>query len=130
MASAALTSRPSGATVALSWEPRPAAAPAGLDGGAEPGRPVVAKELTEPGVGGGRLVSTRSEARSSLFPTSSMVRCGDASARAVVEEGCQRGKRPVRRDIVDEDGAGGAAVVGARDGADGSVPAVSQSWRQ
>ena len=75
-ASSLETSRPSGAMVALSWDPNP----------------IVEVEFTEafPGciveftLEGGREASMRDplSARSALFPTKSTVRFGDAKARA------------------------------------------------
>lgn len=41
------------------------------------------------GVGGGRLVSISGSVRSSLFPTSSTLRFGDARARASLIKGCR-----------------------------------------
>ena len=48
------------------------------------------------------------------------VRAGEHAR--VVEEGGQRGERGARGDVVHEDGAGGAAVVGARHGPEALRP--------
>lgn len=72
-ASSLETSRPSGATVALSWEPKPIL----LADGTEPPR--------LEGVPPGRELSINDPelfARSALFPTSKTVRFGEARARA------------------------------------------------
>ena len=85
-ASSALTSLPSGATVALSWEPSPIPAvdvevtePPALNGKDEP------LLLMLEGVVGGKDASISVlfwSARSSLLPTRRRVRFGDARARA------------------------------------------------
>ena len=108
LASALVTSRPSGATVAFCCAPNPAELPGSRDDGVpvEPPTEGMEKELvaalvpsvadpTLLGVAGGSVVSTEgSEVRSSLFPTSMRLRLGDARARASLRNGCSNRKEP------------------------------------
>jgi hypothetical protein len=98
LASAPLTSRPSGATVNFCWVPSEEGCVTVLalavvlivDSDAELAllARTVEVEPTLLGVGGGTLVSTRSDARSSLLPTRRTLSLGDARARASLRKGC------------------------------------------